>query len=110
GRFSNDLSTLFTQSQGFTYCKGDYVLFHVQIKCNGLFAIFGIPQKLLINNILPLEDILGDDNRLLTEQFQYSKDVYEMGTYMNAYLMRKLSSQKHKVYTTNIASVSNCIL
>src|ERR1700709_1892766 len=51
GRSSNALCTLFTQSQGCTYWKGDYIVFCVQLKSNGLSAIFGIPQKILINAI-----------------------------------------------------------
>ena len=58
GRFSNVMTTFFTESQGCTYWKGDYALLHVQIKCNGLFAIFGIPQRILMDDILLIDDIL----------------------------------------------------
>ena len=62
---SNSLCTILTESQGCTYYKGNYAIFCVQFKSNGFFAIFGIPQKILINNIFPLEDILGnEDNRV----------------------------------------------
>jgi AraC-like DNA-binding protein len=79
-------------------------------KANGLFAIFGIPQKILINQILSAEDILGNESRLLTEQLESSANLYEMGRHLNTYLTRKFLSQKHKFYSTIVASVSNCIL
>jgi len=108
---SNSLCTIFTESQGCTFYKGDYLLFCVQFKSNGIFAIFGIPQKILINAIIPLEDILGDENnKLLTEQFQSSTNILEMAAFMNAYLIKMLLCQKHKVYTGIIANIAELIL
>jgi len=109
GQVRNNLCTLFTQSQGCTYWKGRFALFHVQFKSNALFAIFGIPQKLLINTILPIEDILGKDNNLLQEKIEASKNIYEMGEHMNAYLGNLLLKQKHKINTITITSMSNVI-
>ena len=110
-RTSNSLCTLFTEPQGCTYFKGNYVLFCVQFKSNGIFAIFGIPQKILINTIFPLEDILGDENnRLLTEQFQSAADILEMASYMNTYLIKMLLFQKHKIYTGIIANIADIVL
>ena len=110
-RASNSLCTLFTEPQGYAHYKGNYILFCVQFKCNGIFAVFGIPQKILINTILPLGDILGDKNNLLlTEQFQSSADIFEMATYMNAYLIKMLLCQKHKIYTGIIANIADIVL
>ena len=108
-RLSNSLTTFFTESQGCCYFKGEYALFHVQIKCNGLYAIFGIPQKILINTIIPLDNILDKDYKLLTEQMESSNDVFEMGRVMDAYLIKMLLSRKHKIYTPTIAHISNAI-
>ena len=111
GRASNSLCTLLTESQGCTYYKGNYAIFCVQFKSNGIFAIFGIPQKILINSILPLGDILGDENnKLLTEQFQSSDDIFEMATHINKYLIKKLLTQKHKIYTGAIANIADVVL
>jgi AraC-like DNA-binding protein len=107
---SSSLVTFFTESQGCVYYKGSYVLFCVQFKSNGLFAIFGIPQKMLINSIIPIEDILGNGYRLLNEQLDSSKDIFEMSEHMDAYLTQKLLCQKHNKHTTNIANCSNIIL
>ncbi|MEO6894718.1 MAG: helix-turn-helix domain-containing protein [Ginsengibacter sp.] len=108
---SNSLCTLLTESQGSTYYKGDYTIFCVQFKSNGIFAIFGIPQKILLNAILPLGDILGDENnRLLTEQFESSVDIFEMAKYMNTYLIKMFLGQKHKIYTGAIANLSDIVL
>lgn len=110
-RVSNSLCTLFTKSQGCTYYKGNYAIFCVQFKSNGIFAVFGIPQKILINTIFPLEDILGDkNNQLLTEQFQSCADIFEMATYMNAYLTKMYLCQKHKIYTGIIANIADLLL
>ena len=111
GPASNSLCTLLTEPRGCTYYKGKYVLFCVQFKINGIFAIFGIPQKILMNAIFPLGDILGDENNLLlTEQFHSSADIFEMSRYMNAYLTKKLLCQKHKIYTSIIANIADLLL
>lgn len=110
-KITNGLCTIFTKPQGYVYFKGNYSIFSVQFKSNGFYAIFGIPQKLLINAIIPLEDILGDENnRLLTEQFQSSADIYGMANQMNRYLIKKLLTQKHKIYTDTIANLSQIVL
>ena len=108
---SNSLCTILTESQGCTYYKGNYAIFCVQLKSNGFFAIFGIPQKILINNIFPLEDILGnEDNLLLTEQFQSAADIFEMASYMNTYLIKMFLSRKHKIYTGIISNIADIVL
>ena len=107
---SNSLCTLFTQNQGFTSYLGNYGIFCVQFKSNGLFAILGIPQKELINSILALEEIIGNDSYLLTEQLEASKSILEMGKLMDAYFTCKFLFKKHKEYTNIIASTSDIIL
>jgi AraC-like DNA-binding protein len=107
---SSTLITFLTKSHGSTCFKGNYSLFHVQVKSNGLFAIFGIPQKLLIDNILPIADLLGNDYRIISEQLESSKDIYEMSIYMNTYFIKKLLLQNHKSYTKTVAAISNIIL
>lgn len=109
-KISNNLCSLFTQSQGCNYWKGDYMLFCVQFTSNGLSAVFGIPQKNLINTILSLNDLLGNDNELLTEQLASCTDIFEMGQLMNSYLTKKLLLQNHKTYISTIAGVSKIIL
>ena len=107
---SNSLCTLFTQYQGDASYRGNYKIFCVQFKSNGLFAIFGIPQKELRNCGLPLEDILGKDNDLLASQLEASENIIEMGTLMNAYFTNKFLCKKHKDYTHIIAHASDIIL
>jgi hypothetical protein len=107
---SNSLCTLFTQYQGYASYKGNYKIFCVQFKSNGLFAILGIPQKELINSVLPLEDILGKDHNLLASQLEASENIIEMGTLMNAYFTNKFLCKKHKDYTHIIANASDIIL
>jgi AraC-like DNA-binding protein len=109
-RQTNSLITLLTQSQGCISWKGNYVLFCVQFKANGFSAIFGISQKILINTVLHLSDILGNDNNLLTDQLESSKDIFEMGTYMNSYLTGKMLRQKLKNHTIIISAVSDIIM
>ncbi|MGK2862926.1 MAG: helix-turn-helix domain-containing protein [Chitinophagaceae bacterium] len=106
---ASSLITLLTEPLGCMYYKGDYVLFSIQFKSNGFFAIFGIPQKILLNTIVPIEDILGNDAPLIQEQLESSKDIGEMSGYMNAYLQKKLLSHKHNLYTTIIAGISHTI-
>jgi AraC-like DNA-binding protein len=108
-RFSSNVCTLFTASIGCAYFKGNFVLFCTQFKANGFSAVFGIPQKILLNAIHPVEDLLGNDVRLLTEQFESSENISEMGMYMNTYLAKKLSQQNHKNHTIRIASISDII-
>jgi len=110
GKRSNSLCTLFTQSHGYASHTGKYKIFCVQFKSNGLFAIFSIPQKEVINTALPLGDILGNDNYLLTEQLEASKDILEMGALMDAYFTKKFFCKKHKDCTYIIAHTSDIIL
>ncbi len=110
GKLSNVLCTIFTESQGCCYWEGDFRIFCVQFTSNGISSIFGIDQKALINTIFPLEDILGDDSRLLTEQMEECKDIYAISAIMNAYLIKKLLMQKHKSYTSIISAMTYQIL
>lgn len=109
-KLSNTLIGLITESQGCVSFKGNFYMFSVQFKANGLFAIFGIPQKMLLNAMLPVEDVIGNDHRLLTEQLESSEGIAEMGVYMNVYLTKKLLAQKHKVHTNAITCASADIL
>ena len=106
---SSNVCGLFTQPMGCAYFKGDFILFFVQFKSNGFSAVFGIPQKIVLNTILPIDDILVNDARLLTEQLESSKDISEMGMHMNTYLTGTLLGQKNKNYTNAIANISNGI-
>ncbi|MEO6683798.1 MAG: AraC family transcriptional regulator [Ginsengibacter sp.] len=107
---SNSLCTLFTQNQGFTSYQGKYAIFCVQFKSNGLFAILGNRQKELINSILALDEIIGSDNSLLTEQLESTKNIIEMGKLMDAYFLGRYLCKKHKEYTNVIACTSDVIL
>lgn len=106
---SSSFCTLFTASQGCAYYQGDFILFSVQFASNGIFALFGIPQKILINTILPVDDILGDDARILTEQLTSSENIFEMGRYMDKFLTAILLRRKQKLYTARIATISSTI-
>ncbi len=107
---SNSLCTLFTQNQGFTSYQGTYGIFCVQFKSNGLFAILGILQKELINSIIALEEILGKDSYLLTEQLETSNNILDMGKLMDDYFTGRYLCKKHKECTNIIASTSDIIL
>ncbi len=107
---SNTLCAVSTHSKGCSYWKGNYALLSVQFTSNGISSILGIPQKLLINNMFALDSILGDDNRLLTEQLSECGTVYKMSHILNSYFTRKLLQQSHKSYTNTIATISHRIL
>ena len=107
---SNSICNLFTHSQGIAWWKGDYKVLCVQFAANGLSAIFGIPQGILIDKILSAEDILGKDNELLTEQLAYCNDIFQMGIILNKYFEGKLAAHKSHYYTGTIAIVANTIL
>jgi AraC-like DNA-binding protein len=109
-KWSSCIYSLFNEPSETAYFKGDFIMFCVRFKPNGFFSVFGIPQKLLTNALLPIHDVLGNDASLLIEQLESSKDIYEMGRYMNSYLSKKLQHQKHTNYTSTIASISNIIL
>ena len=106
---SNSLVNLLTHNNGCVNWHGNYALFCVQFKANGIAAIFGVEQKELINVILPLDNILGNDNELLTGQFCECAGVNEMAFHMNAYLTKMLQQQKQKAHTITIALISDII-
>src|SRR4051794_4652650 len=107
---TNSLCSLFTQTQGCTWYNGEYAILCVQFAANGVVAIFGIPQYILINTFLSSEDILGKDNSLLTEQLaELNNNLEAMGKLLDAYFIKKLLSQKHTPYTHIIAHLANII-
>ena len=108
--FSNSLTTLFTEPNGYSCWKGSYALMCVQFKANGFFAVFGVPQHELINNIFALEGLLGNDSNMITEQLAECKGMYAMGNCLDHYFIKKLLHQKHNHYTNTIAHISNIIL
>jgi AraC-like DNA-binding protein len=108
-RISHAIVNLLTESQGGTYYKGSFVLFSVQFKCNGIPAIFGIPQKMLVNHIISIADILPDLN-MLAEQLSEDIRIERIAAIMNAYLLRKLAGQRQKKHTVNICAASEVIL
>ncbi len=105
----HSLCNLFTESQGCTYWQGDYAALSIQFKSNGIFAIFGIPQKNLLNTILTAEDVLQNDTNLLVERLQYAGPLEAMGEILNKYFSGWLSKQKHKLYTGIISEISGII-
>jgi hypothetical protein len=109
-KWSDCTYSLFTEPSECAYFKGDFIMFCVRFKPNGFFSVFGIPQRLLTNALLPIDNILGNDAGLLIEQLESSKDVYEMGALMNNYLTKKMLLQKHSNYTNTIAHISNTII
>lgn len=64
----------------------------------------------MINSILPLEDILGNDNYILTEQLEISKNILEMDKLMDAYFTSRFLCKKHKDCPHIIADTSDIIL
>lgn len=109
GGLYDALCNLSTQSQGCVYFGGKHKLFCIQFKSNGISAIFGIPQQVLINTILPVGDVLGSYHHLLVEQLSSCEDIEDMSVIVNTYLIKKLLQQKQKVYTHTIASCANII-
>ena len=109
-RISHALVNLFTESQGGTYYEGNFVLFSVQFRCNGISSIFGIPQKILVNHIISLADILPGESNLLAEQLAEDIRIDKVAAVMNAYLLKKLLGHKLKGYTDNICAASDVIL
>ncbi len=109
-RMSSALVSLFTASQGCAWYKGNFRLLSVQFKSNGFYALFGLPQRMLINSFIPLQDVLGSRTyALVAEQLESCDTITEMKAYLDSFFMSKLSEQKHKHYTEVIAYTSNSI-
>ena len=107
---SHSLVSLFTESQGGTFYQGDFLIFSVQFKGNGISAIFGIPQHELVNSILSLDDLLGADAGLLAEQLAEQPDLNHMGEVMNKYLTAMLQRHHTNANTPTICAASSLIL
>ena len=107
---TNSLCSLFTQTQGCTWYNGDYSILCVQFAANGISAIFGIPQRILTNSILPAGDLLGKHNQFITEQLsEMNNNIEAMGKLLNDYFTKRLLMQKHEYYTNMIAHIANII-
>ncbi len=109
GSTSSTIVALLTESKGYSCFKGNFELFCVQFRCNGLFAIFGISQKALVDKIIPVETILGNEINLIIGELASSKDMIEMAGHMDAYLTKSMLKHKHKLHTKTIASISELI-
>lgn len=109
-QISHAMVNLFTESQGGTFYKGNFVLFSVQFRCNGVSAIFGIPQKMLVNHIMSMADLLPGESNLLAEQLAEDIRIDKVAAVMNAYLLKKLLGHKLKTHTDNICAASEVIL
>lgn len=107
--FSNAFCNISTHSNGCTWYKGDYALLSLQFTANGISSIFGIPQSQLVNSLIRAEDILGNDNELLTEQLSSCITISQMGELLNTYFTKKLLQQKNNHYHNIITHVSNII-
>ena len=106
-RMSSTLVSLFTNSQGVALYKGNYCLLSIQFRSNGFFAIFGIPQRLLLNSFVPLENILGEQvYSNLSDKLQSCDSIVEMGNHLNSYFTQKLLLRKHKSHTQVIAYIA----
>jgi len=107
---SHALVSLFTQSQGGTLYQGEHRIFSVQFKCNGVTAIFGVPQGLLVNSIIPLKDFLGSHAFSLADQLMEAPNIAAMGNIMDIYLTSRLLHQHTNVHNPAICAASNLIL
>jgi AraC-like DNA-binding protein len=109
-QMSSTLVSLLTSWQGLALYKGNYRLLSVQFKSNGFFATFGIPQRLLLNSFIRLEDILGPEvYRCLSEKLQSYAGLSEMAICLDEYFIQQLLSRKHKNHTGIIASIATSI-
>ena len=109
-RVSHTLVNLLTESKGGTYYKGNFVLFSAQFRSNGISSIFGIPQKMLVNHICSLADILPGESNLLAEQLAEDIRIEKVAAIMNEYLLKKLLGRKLKTHTQSICAASELIL
>lgn len=109
-KLSHTLVNVCTASQGGTYYTGDFVILSVQFKGNGISSIFDIPQRVLVNSILSLDDILGNESNLLAEQLASQPDMKGMSDVMNWYLLKKLFRHKLKPNTDAVCAASDIIL
>jgi len=107
--WSSSLVSLFTAPGGTIQYRGNFAVFSVEFKVNGIFGIFGIPQKILSGTVITTADILGPDSSFLTEKLEFSKNIYEMAICMDTFLTKRLLQQKHKSYTIRVAHASNVI-
>ncbi len=107
GRFSNSITGFLSQNNGCTYYQGSYHILCVQIKANGLFTIFGIPQRLIQNAVLDLEDLLGNDSNRLTEQCEECNTIDEMAKILDSFFIKKLLARKVRTDTATINALAN---
>ena len=101
--------SMITDPSGAICFEGSYVLFSVQFKANGLYAIFGIPQRLLVNVVVPVEDLFGNEMNHLTGLLESSVDFPAMCAHMDSYLTMKWLSQKKNAYSQVIADAGDII-
>jgi AraC-like DNA-binding protein len=99
-----------TQFNGEQTYNGSYSFFTIDFKLNGFNKIFGIPSNEITNQIIFTEDIF--DSRVIQfyEQLYLTKDLTEMASLTDNYLLCYLKKQKDIHASDSITCTSNLIL
>ena len=99
-----------TQYNGEMKFNGHYLFFEINFKPNGFYKLFKLPAPTLVNQIIFADEVFDERVKIFYEQLCMSKELPQMATFANGYLIFYL--KKHKALAQNdaITSVSNIIL
>lgn len=85
-----------TSMRGSLVFRGDIKIFTIHFKPAGFTAIFGFPASLIINEFSAVSEILNNQVKELHERIYYAKEIQEMKTLSEEFLLKKLLSRKLK--------------
>src|SRR5436853_1378632 len=101
---------ILTSLRGFVVFKGPVTLLNIHFKPTGIFNIFNISPKELVNKMDDTKNILSDEIVLLHEQMHEAKNISDCIKFLEDYLIRKLISQKPKYKHTGITRATEFLM
>lgn len=99
-----------TRYNGELTFNGRYIFFEINLRPGGFTKIFNVPCEEITNRIIHSEDIFGAGVKSLLSQLCGARDLLEMATLAEAYLLGQLRKQKSFEGNDWVTAISNKIL
>ena len=105
-----DIAGIGTQYNGEMTFNGRYAFFEIAFKPGGLYKIFNVSAGEFLNRIVGADDLFNAEIKILYEQLCGARNMKEMSSLANAFLLNRLKKQKPVYSKDIIVNTSNLIL
>jgi AraC-like DNA-binding protein len=89
--------------------KGDYDTFTIQFKPDGFTNMFGIPANEYSNNVIPVNDVIGNKFEVLYDQLSHARNQQQRIEMANKFFIGQLERKK-AIYINEGVSKIACLL